>query len=162
MTSLKFGQPANGIIQFAYTVADLNQAMTDYAARLHVGPWFVIGPFTPPEARYRGQPTSLNVTIAMGFSGHIQVELIQQNNDVPSVFREMIDREVEKHRALGYDVAFSDRTPDGTRVAYMDATAHLPGMVELIEMTDATETMFTGIYQASVEWDGRNPVRKMG
>jgi hypothetical protein len=44
----------------------------------------------------------------------------------------------------------------------MDATAHLPGMVELIEMTDATETMFTGIYQASVEWDGRNPVRKMG
>jgi hypothetical protein len=179
MTSLKFGQPANGIIQFAYTVANLDQSIADYGARLHVGPWFVIGPFTPPEARYRGQPTSLNVTIAMGFSGHIQVELIQQNNDVPSVFRELIDkrghgfhhwgvackdfdREVERHRALGYEVAFSDRTPDGTRIAYMDATAHLPGMVELIEMTDATEAMFTGIYQASLEWGGSNPVRKMG
>jgi hypothetical protein len=120
----------------------------------------------------------LNVTIAMGFSGHIQLELIQQNNDAPSVFRELIDkrgygfhhwgvackdfdRDVEKYRALGYDVAFSDRTPDGTRVAYMDATAHLPGMVELIEMTDATESMFTGMYQASVGWDGSNPVRKM-
>lgn len=179
MTLLNFGRPVNGIIQFAYTATDLDQAMADYGARLHVGPWFVIGPVTPPDARYRGQPTSLNVTIAMGFSGHIQIELIQQNNDAPSVFRELIDkrghgfhhwgvackdfeREVETHRARGYQIAFSDRLPDGTRIAYMDATAHLPGMVELIEMTKGTEAMFTRMYQISSEWDGANPVRKVG
>jgi hypothetical protein len=43
----------------------------------------------------------------------------------------------------------------------MDATAHLPGMVELIEMTHAIEAMSTGMYQAPLGWDGTHPVRKM-
>src|ERR1700693_6199140 len=84
MTLLNFGQPLKGIVQFAYVVADLERAMADYTARLNIGPWFVIGPFSPPEARYRGQPTKLNVTLAIGYSGHMQIELIQQHNDAPS------------------------------------------------------------------------------
>ncbi len=35
-------------------------------------------------------------------------------------------------------------------------------MIELIEMNEATEKLFTGFYQASIGWDGRDPIRKVG
>jgi hypothetical protein len=34
-------------------------------------------------------------------------------------------------------------------------------MIELIESDDALDEMFTGMYRASVDWDGRNPVREI-
>ena len=33
-----FGQPADGIIQAAFVVADLDSAMTEFSGRLRVGP----------------------------------------------------------------------------------------------------------------------------
>ncbi len=50
----------------------------------------------------------------------------------------------------------------GARAAYMDTTDTLPGMVELIEMTPQTEEFFTKIRDASVDWDGRKPIRTFG
>src|SRR6266516_5424730 len=55
---VNFGQPLGGVVQFAYTVPDLDQAISDYATRLKIGPWFVRGPFQPDKAFYRGEPTS--------------------------------------------------------------------------------------------------------
>jgi len=172
-----FGQPVGGIVQFAYTVADIDQAMKDYGQRLGAGPWFVLGPFTAPEGRYRGAPSPINVTLAIGYSGHMQIELVQQNNDVPSVFREFIakrghgfhhwaigsrsfEADIARYQAMGYEVAFSDRSPRGVRVVYMDTTAHLPGMVEIIELTEGLEARYAQMQAASVGWDGRDPVRR--
>ena len=52
-----FGQPLGSIAQFAYVVRDMEGEMLRYAERLRLGPWFVRGPFQPPEGLYRGQPT---------------------------------------------------------------------------------------------------------
>lgn len=176
MSVLKFGQPVGGIVQVAYIVEDIRRAMTDFAARLKVGPWFVTGPFTPKAALYRGRPTDISLTLAVGFSGHMSFELIEQHNDVPSVYRETVERrgygfhhwgvpvadldaEVERYRALGYEIAFSDRAPRGYRIAYMDTTRDLPGMIELMECTGLLEERYTEMHLASVGWDGTDPVR---
>lgn len=178
VTQYNFGQPTNGIIQVAYTVADIARAMTDFTRRLNIGPWFLIEHFPARDMRYRDAPTDLDITLAMGFSGQMIFELIQQHNDVPSVYRDVIDKrgfgfhhwgvgttnfdqDVKRYVGMGYETAFSAITPVGDRVAYMDATADLPGMVELIEMGDVTEKLFTGFYQASIGWDGNDPVRKV-
>ena len=55
MTNFSFGQPDGGIAQIAYKVDDLESAMADFGKRLGVGPWFVLGPFTPPDALYLSQ-----------------------------------------------------------------------------------------------------------
>ena len=60
----------------------------------------------------------------------------------------------------GYVEAFYDELPSGSRVAYMDATRDLPGMIELIEHTDAQERVYTEIYEAAIGWDGHDPVRR--
>jgi hypothetical protein len=79
------------ILQVAYTVPDVEQAALAYAQRLRIGPWFVRGPLQSAKSRYRGAPTDLSVTIALSYSGPLMLELIQQNNDAPSVYRDTID-----------------------------------------------------------------------
>lgn len=173
---LNFGQPVGGVIQMAYFVEDIKRSMADFSARLKVGPWFVSGPFSPSEARYRGQPTKINLTLAVGFCGHMSFELIEQHNDVPSVYRETLatrgygfhhwgiptkdfDRDLDAYRLLGYQTAFTDRSPRGYRIAYVDTTPDLPGMIELMELSASLEARYTEMYQASLCWDGSDAIR---
>jgi hypothetical protein len=174
---LAFGQREGGVVQCAYTTADIEQGMKDFTARLGVGPWFVTGPFVPPQGIYRGKPTQMRLTLAIGFAGHMMIELIEQHDDLPSVYREFVERrghgfhhwaitardfdaEVARHQALGYAVAFSDRSPRGVRIVYMDTTADLPGMLEIIEMTDALEQRYLDMYRASLDFDGSEPIKR--
>jgi len=174
---VNFGQPLGGVVQFAYTVPDLDRAISDYATRLRIGPWFLRGPFQPDKAFYRGEPTSPRITLARAFSGHAMIELVFQHDETPSVFRERIavagygfhhwaffstdvDADVERYAAQGYPVAFADTTPIGTRIVYVDATRDLPGMIELIEFTPRQERLYTDMYRAAIGWDGGDPVRR--
>ena len=169
---LGFGQPLGAIAQFAYVVEDAERDMLRYTEQLGLGPWFVRGPWQPPSGRYRGQPTTPTLTVARAFAGHAMVELIQQHDDVPSVFRERgpgfhhwgivtssFDEDVARYAAAGYEEAFSDVLASGARVLYVDATRDLPGMIELVEHTEAQERVYTQIYEAAVGWDGRDPIR---
>jgi hypothetical protein len=176
MSLLNFGRPDDGIIQTAYVVEDIHRAMKRWVEQLKVGPWFLLEHFSGIDAPYRGKPSEANLTIAMSFAGHMMIELIQTNNDAPSVYREVIekrgygfhhwgigskdfDRDVEKYQKSGAEAAFCLRVPSGGRVAYVDTTPELPGMVELIELGADFESMFTGFYRASLSWDGNDTVR---
>jgi hypothetical protein len=176
MSLLNFGQPDDGVVQMAYVVEDIHNAMKQWAEQLKVGPWFLLEHFTGAEPSYRGNPSEAEVAIAMSFAGHMMIELIQPNNHAPSVYRETIDkrgygfhhwglasqhfyRDVDVWRKRGAELAFYLRVPSGGRVAYMDTTASLPGMVELIELGAEFKPMFTRFYAAALTWDGKNPVR---
>jgi hypothetical protein len=177
---LSVGQPIGGIVQVSYTVAEIETAMRHYLDNLRLGPWFVRGPFTPKAAQYRGQPTTPTLSLALTFSGHLMVELVQQHDDGPSVYRETIartgghgfhhwgvastnfDADAAGYRARGYEQVFYDVTPVGTRVAYFDTTANLPGMIELIEMTEAQDRRYARMYAETLAWDGSEPIRRLG
>jgi hypothetical protein len=173
----EFGRGSGEVLQYAYTVPDIDSAAQAWADRLGVGPWFVRGPFSPPDARYRGEPTTMTVSLARAFSGTTMLELVQQHDDEPSVYRETIDAvgygfhhygvgvddfetSVATNVAAGYDVAFSDTVPNGARIAYLDTTSALPGMLEIIEMTPGQHALYTAIYRACLDWDGLEPVRQ--
>jgi hypothetical protein len=171
-----FGQPDDGIIQMAYVVKDIRTAMAEWVSKLRVGPWFLLDRFTGEEPMYRGQPSKAEVSLAMAFAGHMNIELIQPNNDAPSVYREVIDahgygfhhwglatsqfdRDVAGYRQAGHEIGFICRVPSGGRVAYLDTTRQLAGFVELIELGGAFEQVFGRFYRASIGWDGSEPVR---
>jgi hypothetical protein len=176
MTLLNYGQPEDGIIQMAYVVEDIESAMGHWTASLGAGPWFLLPHFTGDRPTYRGGPSRADVAIAMGFSGHMLIELIAPNDEEPSVYREVIERsgygfhhfgvgtrnydaDLERHRGNGFELAFQAYVPTGGRVGYLDTKGALPGFLELIELSDATETAFTRFYAASLSWDGKDPVR---
>jgi hypothetical protein len=176
MIELGFGQPGNAIIQLGYVVPDINSAMTRWTADMRVGPWFVIKRFGGVNPIYRGAPATALCEIALGFAGHIQIELICPSDNEPSVYKEHIERrgygfhhfgvattnmdsEINRLTASGYELAFTALVPTGGRVAYLDTGEALPGMIELIEADAGLNDMFTAIYQASLGWDGSDPVR---
>jgi hypothetical protein len=176
MNLLSFGQPLGGVVQVAYTVKDIDRAMRDFTLRLNLGPWFVTGPFVPKQGRYRGQATDMSLTLAVAFAGHMMIELIEQHDDKPSVYQEKIrttgygfhhwavcsksfDEDVARYQAAGYPIAFSDLSPRGVRIVYMDTTPDLPGMIEIIETTEALEAIYQSYFDAAQGWDGKDPVR---
>ena len=176
MGQVGFGQPDDGIIQMAYVVADLRAAIGHWTTTLRVGPWFVLERFTGVDPVYRGQPSRAEVSLAMSFAGHMNIELIQAVNDAPSVYRELIERRgygfhhfgvatwnfdaaVAQHERAGHALAFRLAVPSGGRVGYMDTTAVLPGYTELIELGGAFEEVFGRFYRASLRWDGKDPIR---
>ena len=42
----------------------------------------------------------------------------------------------------------------------MDTTADLPGMLEIIETTDALEAIYQSYFDAAQNWNGEDPVRR--
>lgn len=179
MSTLDFGQPETAIIQTAYVVSDIQSAMTHWTKELGVGPWFLLDRFVGEDATYRGSPAQGAVTLAMAFSGHMQIELLQPLDDHPSVYRDTIDkqgygfhhwgvgtrdfeRSIDTYVESGYDVAFRAQVPTGGSVAFLDTKGNLPGFIELIELGDEMEATFTKYYAASLTWDGSNPVRPFG
>ncbi len=176
MGQVGFGQPDDGIIQMAYVVEDIHKSMEMWARKLKVGPWFLLEHFTGVDPLYRGKPSRADIALAMSFSGHMNIELLQPNNDAPSVYRDHIERrgygfhhwgvaswhfdaDVARYLAAGHETAFICKVPSGGRVAYMDTTAQMGGYTEFIELGGAFEEVFGRFYRASVGWDGKDLVR---
>jgi hypothetical protein len=172
---LSVGLPAGSIIQYAYTVEDVEAGMHQFSNAFDVGPWFVTGPFTPPHARYRGESTGLTITIARAFVGTTMIELIQQHDAGPSVYRGSVkvrghgfhhwaigSRDLDADVArFGYPVVFEDLLATGARVVYVDPSGDLPGMIEIVELTPAQEQRFAEFHAAANNWDGSNPIRRV-
>ncbi len=176
-----WGQPLNGIIQVAFTVEDIAKSMDTLTKQLNIGPWFLIEHFSFEWLRYRGEPSEIDITIALANSGHMMFELIQQNDAKPSVYKEAIetmgygfhhwavaapsaeyDATLADYQQQGFKLALECAVSVGGRAAYIDTLPGLPGMIELIEVTPSVETLFNHVHQASVGWDGSNPVRSLG
>jgi len=176
MPLLNFGQPSNGIMQMAYVTGDVRATIGEWIKRLNVGPWFLLDHFTGENPVYRGQKSLTDVTIAMSFAGHMNIELIMPNDAYPSVYKEHIDKhgygfhhwgvatanfkdELKRYEAMGMELAFRAGVPTGGEVGYFDTKGALPGFVELIETSLGMERAFGNFYGAALNWDGSNPMR---
>ena len=176
MPVMNFGQPGDGIVQTAFIVEDIRASMDLFTSQLNVGPWFLRERGIFPWQVYKGKPTNVELAIAMGYSGSMQYELIQQLNDTPSVYCDVVNRRgyglhhfgvgapdyegrCKAYSKAGFELHYEAEVTNGNRVAYFDTMAVLPAMIEVISMTPATEKMFTQFQQASVGWDGSDPVR---
>lgn len=176
MPEFGFGQPHGGIIQTAFVVQDVRDAVEFWVRDLKAGPFFLIPQWRGEHPVYRGGPSTAAVTIAMGFAGHMQIELIQPEDDNPSVYKELIDRsgygfhhfglasedidgDIARMEEDGYALAFRAGVGSGGEVAYLDGGPGRPGMLELIEATPGMDRGFTAMWQASLDWDGSDPLR---
>lgn len=94
---LGFGQPFGGVMQTAFVVQDIRASIKHFQRDCGAGPFFLLDHFLGPDQLYRGAPSTADVTIAMSFAGHMQIELIQPLDEHPSVYRETV-----KQRGYGF------------------------------------------------------------
>ncbi|MGO4330628.1 VOC family protein [Cupriavidus sp. 2TAF22] len=171
--SQKFG----GVRQVGYVVRDIKAAMAHWV-NLGIGPWFYMDDVGTREFRYFGENSRLpKLSIALANSGDLQIELIQQRDDAPSLYNDSLKRngEIAQHVAywtedrydeivatllgLGYVEGHGGRMGGAGRFAYFVHPDFPSGMFEISEMAGGKAQYFEAIRQAGLAWDGSDPVR---
>ena len=90
------------IRQNGYVVRDIRAAMDHWAGVMGVGPWFYIDRVSTEYFRYHGVDSPVEMSIALANSGDLQIELIQQRNDAPSMYKDFLDAGREGLQHVAY------------------------------------------------------------
>jgi catechol 2,3-dioxygenase-like lactoylglutathione lyase family enzyme len=167
--------------QMGYVVRDLEVAMKHWTEVLRVGPFFHFDRVKMIDFRYRGVPSDLWCSAALGQCGPVQIELIEQRNDAPSMYREFLaagreglqhiafwadeshfDAVLARARQAGFTVAMSGATVDATgRFVYFEQEQHPGSVVELSCLTSTKKKVFDMVADAAAGWDGTDPIRRL-
>ncbi len=164
------------IRQLGFVVPDIHAAIRHSSEVLQVGPWFLTELAPVEKFRFRGKSACIEVSVALANSGSLQVELIQQRNETPSVYREFIatgrgalqhiaywtehfDADLARARAEGLTVVMSGEVGAEGRYVYFTEQSHPGSMVELSEVAGPKGVLFRMIRAAAADWDGRDPTR---
>lgn len=164
------------IRQIGYVVDDLDDALESWVA-LGVAPWFVLRRIVQ-KAHYRGEPHEVTISIALANSGELQLELIQQHGETPSVYTEFLadhgpgfhqlaywptdyDATMGAVNDAGWPVVWSSAEEGGVRYAYVEPPAGVATVVEIMEFTEVTEGLAKFVRDAADNWDGSEPIRPL-
>ena len=182
------GFAAGQIFQLGYIVADVDASMRFYAEAMRIGPFTCNRGFKAPDGWYRGSSDMPELTIAHAYSGKLFVELIQQHDDTPSVYKEHIDKfgyglhhygiavapedyddTLEHFYKLGFENVFTDQLPGDVRIRYigpkgdnaLDKMRSEAGVcyLECVEVKDSEASFFAGMIDAAENWDGKTLLR---
>jgi catechol 2,3-dioxygenase-like lactoylglutathione lyase family enzyme len=165
------------IRQIGYVVTDLDRALAGWI-ELGIGPWLVMRAL-PMHVLYRGEPCEIALSLALSNSGELQIELIQQEDDTPSIFTEFLtahgpgfhqlaywtedfEATMKAVEAAGWPVVWSGGEGFGVRFAYVEPPNRPATIVEISELTEAQAGVAKFIRDAADGWDGKDPIREMG
>ena len=70
-------------------------------------------PFAVADFQYKGQPSPVDVSLALANAGTLQIELIQQRNDAPSLYLDFLRAGHEGYNTLAMGPGISMRTLHG-------------------------------------------------
>lgn len=159
--------------QIGYIVNDLPQAAQKWTDTIGIGPWNIFEHAPFDRFVYNGEASDVDAGIALAFMGDVQIELIQQHNKAPSMYRELLDTygEGAQHVCfypLDYGAAIDAAVAAGMTIGQEGDIwgvhfAYLRGDAgRVIELAQLPEPMrqgrARGIAQAA-DWDGIDPLR---
>ncbi|WP_036496095.1 VOC family protein [Nocardia sp. BMG111209] len=145
-----------------------------WVAAFGVGPFHVL-PVVEQRAVYGDEERVVRLQVAVAQAGPVQIELIQQHCETPSIFLEWsrggtsafhqiatvtsdYDGKVAGLRGLGYPVV-AESLAGSFRVAYVDTAAEFGFYTEIVESTPKFLGQVRAISETCAGWDGSDPVR---
>jgi hypothetical protein len=166
------------VMQLAYVPADFEGALKFWTETMGAGPFFALNHVQLEDVKYRGEPAEIDFSMALGYWGDIQIELIRQHNDAPSIYKAWRDegREGLHHVCIlvgdmavaraacassGAAVAQEGMLAGGGEVIYVDTGGGPGTMVEILQPGPGTAGFFAMMREAARGWDGRDPLRTL-
>ncbi len=160
--------------QLGFLVEDIVGTATAWARVFGVGP-FLVRASSETLATYRGEPAPITLEVAVAQAGPVQIELMKQDCDRPSVFREWLggrtsalhqlctvtpdfDGKKAEYEQLGYECV-SEIDTGAWRLAYIDTSADFGFYTEVVEQTPDTLKQLSSLSKMCATWDGTDPVR---
>jgi len=168
------------IIQHAWVVPNLEAGIRHWHKTKGIGPFLINRDIKVRDQFHRGRPSTTRFSTAVAQHGDVQIELVEQIDDSASAFRDTVtpgtthhhhiafipddyDAALAHYAALGFTPATTGRFAD-MRFAYIDTSAAMGHMVEIVEDRPNLRAFFAAIKKAADRWDG-NPetlMRELG
>ncbi|WP_448581384.1 VOC family protein [Thermaurantiacus sp.] len=165
------------IMQLAYVPSDFDAAVTHWTRTMGVGPFHLIENIQLEGMRYLGEPTDARFSLALAYWGDLQIELIRPENNSPSIYTGPYGVRDRLHhvcilvddleaayricRETGAKVALEGRF-GASRVLYADPGTGPGHLVEVLQRATDGPDLFARIREACENWDGSEPLRKLG
>ena len=167
------------VMQLAFVPKDFDAALRHWTETMGVGPFFRMSHVTLLNTKHEGLPVEIDFSIAIAYWGDLQIELVQQHNEAPSIYKTWLDqgREGLHHvcvvvddmvrarsvcASAGVRVAQEAEVPGGGEVIYVDTGSGPGGLVEIIRLPQSTLDGFAWMREQCRQWDGTDPVRQLG
>jgi len=167
------------VMQLAYVPADFEGALRFWTETMGAGPFFALDHVKLEDVKYKGAPAEIDFSLVLGYWGDIQIELIRQHNDAPSIYKAWRDegREGLHHVCIlvddmararktvaqaGASVAQEGKMSGGGEVIYVETGGGPGTMVEIIKPGAGMRELFAMMRAAARDWDGKDPVRRLG
>jgi hypothetical protein len=155
------------IVQTAYLVTDMQEAMARWSQVLEV-PLFYFLPDVPCiDMTYRGKPVDFKLCTAIGYSGDLQIELLLMDHAMVSWYPEFYrngDGRLHHYqvRVADIDAVLKERAwqekvllrakATGMEICFVDADLPDGSLLEIVSAADATVAFMEGFKQLSKEW----------
>jgi Glyoxalase/Bleomycin resistance protein/Dioxygenase superfamily len=164
--------PGTSIVQIAWVVNDLEAAVARFSKTMKAGPFSVFRHIKLTDPLHRGKPVRSDFSMAVTQAGDVQIELIEQHDNMPSVYRDLypqgaegfhhvavlvpdVAQEAARYQALGFEIGCSGRF-GVSEFVYIDTSSAIGHMVEILPDNDAMRGFFASVRKASQDWDGQS------
>ena len=163
------------ISQLAYVPADFESALKFWTKTMGVGPFYHMPHIDVPAMWYKGKSTKIDFSLALSYWGEIQIELVEQHDDTPSIFSDwkregrdglhhvcqLVD-DIDQAKRLcsesGAVIVQELALRDGQAI-YVDTHGGPGTMVEMLQAPPSLLRLFDVIRSAGRDWDGTDPLR---
>ena len=173
--------PGASIVQMAWVVDNLEEAATRLSRAMRVGPFLMLRHIKLDVPHHRGRPQRTDFSLCLAQAGDVQVELVEQHDDTPSVYRDAfpdgppggmafhhvavivadVFAETARYNALGFPTASSGRF-GAIDFTYVDTRAAGGFMVEVLPDVPDMHRFFGAVREAAENWDQKEVWREFG
>ena len=164
------------IRQNGYVVRDVLASAEYWSKVFGIGPFFMMNHIVYSNVRYKGRIIEIDCSVALAYSGDLQIELIQQNNSVSTIYSDFLeeygeglhhiavwpeefDKNIAQIQQDGGELLLLGEAGSGTKFAYFGGPIHPGAVLEVVTPTLAAKKHFKVIKEASDNWDGSMPIR---
>lgn len=166
-------------VQMAYFVTDIREAARSAAESYGAGPFYVLDHIELDWGEHRGARCDFLHSSAYGQWGNMMMELVQQDKEGPSPFRDLyapgeqglhhvasfvssIDETIENFERAGCPLATRAVTKNaGSEFAFIDTTSGTGHMLEIYEPSESLVGFYELVRNAARDWNRRDPVRDL-
>ena len=167
------------IMQMGFVVDNFEDPIKHWTEKLNIGPFFILEHLDLKDFHYRGNKSDIDFSVAISFSGDMQIELIKQHCDTPSIYNEFseikrgdlhhicrltpdINNDIKILENQGYKNIQGGETEDsGIKFAYLDAQENYGSILELAELAEENLALTEAMKNASKNWDKKVSIMEL-
>lgn len=171
--------PGARVVQMAWVVDRLETAAERLARSMQVGPFLMLRHIQLDDPHHRLKPQRTDFSLCLAQAGEVQIELVEQHDDTPSVYRDVfpdgppggmafhhvavivpdVFAETARYNELGFPTASNGRF-GSIDFTYVDTTSAGGFMVEVLPDVPEMHAFFGNVRKAAEDWDGKTAWRE--